>query len=319
MPTTEGIPTWEDFPSFYNNPFVQKIANMEKWTVSDNTKRPIDMHALIHEQKVWGMAFDRGYNPLVDLKTLCNVIPTAANNAFYLDALSDNFVVLDIEPTCPEPIKQKFLELPYLYGETSMSGKGLHLVFDLPKDIIEKYPNAKTKIALKDGNGYYEILLYHMVTFTRNVLPPSAYTEDISVFENVFELLAMQAKETSIAQGQTIDDIDTSTIPEFEEIVDKLQKHKYKKTAYDFVDRRNGKDYDHSAFEFGATGFYYRILNKILESDEFNDHEYTDNEKAIILYTVTTNMLPERAKHETIRNGMPWLLFIASQCIAKSD
>lgn len=319
MPTNEGIPTWEDFPQFYNNPFVKQIAKIEKWTVSDKDKRPIDMHALIHEQKVWGMSFDRGYNPLVNLKTLCDVIPSAKNNAFYLDAIADNFVVLDIEPTCPDIIKRKFLELPYLYGETSMSGKGLHLVFELPKHILEKYPNAKNKIALKDGNGHYEILLYHMITFTRNVLPPSTYKEDIAVFENIFELLAMQAKDTSTAQGQKIEDIDTTTIPHFEEIVDELETKKYGKTAYDFVDRKNGKDHDHSAFEFGATGFYYRALNKLIESDEYKNHEYTDEEKAIILYTVTSRMLPERAKHETIRNGMPWLLFVASQLIAKSD
>lgn len=319
MPNANGIPTWEDFPRFYNSDFIKAIADKEKWTVSDNKKRPIDMYALINDQKVWGAAFDRGYNPLVNLKTLCATIPNAINNAFKLDAFEDNFVILDIEPSCPEPLKQKFLELPYEYGEISMSGKGLHLVFDFPRDILEKYPNAKNKLSLKDGNGYYEILLYHMVTFTRNMIKPSDFKTDISEFENMFELLAMQAKDTSTAQGVAVTDVKTDDIPQFDDIKDTLEQHTYNKTAYDFVDKRNGKNHDFSAFEFGATGFYYRTLNRLLATDKYKDHKYTDEEKAVILYSVTTDVLPYREKHDSLRNNMPWLLFIASQLIAKSD
>ena len=80
---------------------------------------------------IWGAAFDRGYNPLVDLETVCKTLPTAANNTYHLDALIDKIVVLDVEPKCPEEIKRQFLSLPYLYSETSMSGNGLHLIFNL--------------------------------------------------------------------------------------------------------------------------------------------------------------------------------------------
>lgn len=309
----EGIPSWRDFPEFYNNPFVKQIENIEKWTVSDKNKRPIDMHALIHEQKVWGMAFDRGYNPLVDLKTLCETIPSATNNAYYLDALVDKFVVLDIEPKCPNHIKQKLLELPYLYGEVSMSGNGIHLVFSLPESILDKYPDAKMKQALKEEHGYYEILLNHMITFTRNALPPSQCKEDISIFDNVFELLAMKAKPSvSTDNAISVTDIDTESIPHFDALMAPLKSQKYNKTPDDFYN-------DMSKFEFGATGFYYRALKKLLKDNTYKDHEYTDAEKALIVYSATSANIPYRAKHEQSRNGMPWLLFVATSLIAKSD
>lgn len=312
MPT-EGIPTWRDFPTFYENAFIKRIASSKKWTVSDKNKRPIDMYTLIHEQKVWGMAFDRGHDPLVDLETLCEVIPSATNNAYYLDALIDNFVVLDIEPKCPDVIKQQFLNLPYLYGEISMSGKGIHLVFDLPKDIVEKYPAVKQKLALKEQHGYYEILLNHMITFTRNTLPPSEFKEDISVFDHVFEMLAMQAKESEAVSDQiVVKDINTDNIPYYDRLMTTLRSVKYNKTSNDF----HG---DMSKYEFGATGFYFRALMKLLKNNTYKDHTYTDEEKAIILYKLTSEKLPPREKHEQTRNNMPWLLYIATCLIAKAD
>lgn len=309
----EKIPTWKDFPKFYENAFIKNIADSEKWTVSDKNKRPIDMHALIHEQKVWGLAFNRGYHPLVDLKTLCEVIPSATNNAYYLDALVDNFVVLDIEPKCPIHIKERFMKLPYLYAETSMSGKGVHLVFDLPVDILDKYPAAKQKLALKEEHGYYEILLNHMITFTRNAIPISDDPDDISVFEHVFEKLAMEAKETeTVADQIVVDEIDTDNIPYYDKLMMTLRSQTYTKTPADFHN-------DMSKYEFGITGYYFRALLKLLKDNKYKDHEYSDEEKAIILYKLTSEKIPHRDKHDQMRNKMPWLLYIATSLIAKSD
>lgn len=309
----EKIPTWRDFPDFYENTFIKNIANSEKWTVSDKDKRPIDMYALIHKNKVWGMAFDRGYNPLVDLKTLCETIPSATNNAYYLDALVDKYVILDIEPKCPDKIKQRLLELPYIYGEVSMSGKGIHLVFELPEKILDRYPDAKMKLALKEDHGYYEILLNHMVTFTRKMIQPSPCTENISTFENVFELLAMKAKpSTSTINSLEITEIDTDNIPHFNTLVSPLKFQNYNKSPDDFHN-------DMSKYEFGAAGFYYHALEKLLDNNKYKGHEYTDEEKAIILYSVIKEKIPFREKHEQVRNNMPWLLYIATRLIEKSD
>ena len=264
--------TWRDFPDFYNNEFIKTIAQNEKWTVSDKDKCPIDMHAFIHEQKIWGMSLTRGYNPFVDLDTLNEVLPNASNNAYYLDAITDKFVILDIEPKCPDIIKQSMIKLPYVYGEVSMSGKGYHLAFPLP-ELINNYPNAINKLALKHDLGYFEVLMNHMVTFTRNVLPPAEPEYTIEDFEHVFELLAEQAKETKTSNGtiESIENINTDNIPNFDTIINSLANQTYGRTAIDFGD-------DLSRYEFGMCGFYASILKRIMPNHEYKGHKYTDEQ-----------------------------------------
>jgi hypothetical protein len=305
--------TYKDFPEFYNNAFVQSIANKEKWRVSDKYKRPLDMRALIDKQVVWGMANNRGYNPLVDLQTLINVLPDATNNAYHLETAIDKFVVLDIEPKCPDVIKEQLLKLPYLYGETSMSGKGVHLVFDLPKELWKEYPVIHDKLAIKESHGYYEILLNHMVTFTRNALPETVPEKEISEFEKLFEKLASEAKPTAVASCDiSIDEIDTDSIPYYGRTMTVLRAQKYRKKPEDFSN-------DMSRYEFGMAGFYWRALKRLLKNPQYSNAEYTDEQKAIVIYVLLSENLEFREKHDSQRNGMPWLLHLATQIISKSD
>lgn len=329
MSTQDKIPTWEDFPAFYENPIIKSIADKEKWTVSttkipegvenhQKTKMPIDMVAFMTESKIWGAKYDRGYNPLVDLKTLCQVIPSATNNAYYLDALTDGIVVLDIEPKCPSEIKTQFLKLPYLYAETSLSGYGLHLIFYLPKIILDKYPEARNKLSLKEENGYYEILLNHMVTFTRNALPPSKCEASIDDFEGVFESLASKAKPSQSAEHVVIDEIDIESIPYYDELMDKILPQKYAKTLQDFPQKGNKTGFDNSGYEFGMSNFYYRALQRLLIDGHYKDHTFTDEEKAIIVYQCVSQNIAYRPKHDETRENMPWLLYVATCLIARS-
>ena len=312
--------TMYEFPEFYNNPIIQSIAPVEKWTVSDKTKRPIDMKALIERQEIWGASFKRGYNPLVDLNTLRQAIPNATNNAFYLDAERDGIVVLDAEPYCPDQVKELFLGLPYLYGETSMSGKGIHLIFKLPHLILERYPNAKTKMALREEHGYYEILMNHMVTFTRNVIPRKPILYDNSVFDNIFELLASQATVTVKAESINAEDIDISSIPYSHTIINVLKGQTYYKKLTDFVCDKGANKYDNSKYEYNMALFYYQRFQRMTQGTfKMKDHEYTAEEKAVIIYEVIKEKIEHREKHDTLRNGMPWLLYIASTMVSKTD
>ena len=74
-----------------------------------------------------------------------------------------------------------------------------------------------------------------------------------------------------------------------------------------------------SKYEFGMTGYYFRMLSKLIKNNQYKDHTYTDEEKAIILYKVISEKIPHRDKHDQMRNKMPWLLYIATSLIAKSD
>ena len=321
-----NIMTYHDFPMFYENPIIKKLSENEKWTVSTTKspdpskkdKMPIDMHALIHNSKVWGCAFDRGYNPLVTLKTVCDAIPTAVNNTYYLDAIIDKIVVLDIEPGCPDFLKKRFMQMPFLYGEWSMSGRGLHLIFDFPEDIFLKYPDAQNKQVLKEKNGYYQILLNHMVTFTRNTIPYPEQPDMESSFRNMFEILASQAVPSKTAgQVQEIEDC-MENIPGAETIIETLSVQKYTKTLTDFPQKGSKTGYDNSAYEFGMSAFYHRLLNSFLTQEPYCKRHYTDEEKALIIYHCIENNIEHRAKHDELRCGMPWLLFVAANVTAKT-
>lgn len=341
MSLEENItPTWRDFPEFYNNPTIKELGKNQKWTVSTTKspegskipkKMPLDMYELVNNQKIRGLSEERahkeGYNPYLTLDDLCEVLPNATNNAYYLDAvLRDKIVVLDIEPSCPQELKEKLLKLPYLYGEISMSGKGVHLIFDLPEEILDKYPLAKNKVTMMDSSHSYEILLNHMVTFTRNALPPSPYEEDISVFEEIFEQLCQSVKYDTDSVNMTVENIDTDDIPNYDLLMKLLNLRQYDKSLKDFPYRdHNGNivrpgEYDNSVYEYNISRFYYKRLQSMLpNSGEFKDHIYTDSEKAILVYKCVEQAIDHRDKHDTTRNGMPWLLFVASTLIAKVE
>lgn len=304
--------TYKDFPEFYAHPFIQSIAGNTKWTVSDNQKRPIDMKALLYDHKVYGARMDfetEASNPCVTLQRLCDILPNAANHAYFLNAIVDKFVVLDIEPKCPDKIKKKLLDTSFVYGEVSMSGKGYHLIYPLP-EILNEYPVAQKKIVMKEEHGYYEILLNHWVTFTRNMISPKEKPKhDFTVF---FEELAKLQKEV-IRANIEIDEPDTENIPKYDYLTEILSHCVYSKKPEDF----HG---DISKYEYGHIGFLYWNLKKLLNISYIKAaHEYTPSEKAWMLYTVAKEKIPRRDKHEEYRNNLPWLLYLAGEIIAKSD
>lgn len=328
--TQDRIMEYTDFADFYNNPVIKQIAVNRRWTVSTTkeivdkngkkkSKMPIDMYELIHNERIWGCAWNRGHHPLVDLQTVCDVLPTARNNAYMLDANEDGFVVLDVEGRCPEFMKKEFLKLPYLYGEISMSGHGLHLIFELPKDILAKYPNAMTKSSLQSKSKDYEVLMAdHFVTFTRNTLPPASGERTVKDFENIFEALCRIQRKSVQADSISVTDIDTSSIADFDKIMNYLRKKQYNKTITDF-EYENKTGYDHSAYEHYASRFYYTSLKRLLNNPAYAGKEYTDDEKAIIIYSIAKEKIPYREKHDETRAGMPWLMFLVTRMIAKTD
>ena len=298
--------TYKDFNEFYEHPFIKSIAHKKRWSVSDKNKVPIDMYALEHENKICGAQY-RDERCLVDLEHLCNFLPNAANNAFYLDALVDGIVVLDIEPVCPEPIKNQLLELPYLYGERSMSGQGYHLFFKLP-DLIINYPAAQKKTAMKEKHRYYEILMNHWVTFTRDMLPDSTATNND--FEALFEDLAKQQVEVD-KKNIDIEALNPDDIPLGHEIINILMNQEYKKEPEDFY-------HDMSTYEYGHMGFLYQKLKQLLNVSKFKkQHNYSDNERTWLLYLTAQEVIPYRSKHDEFRDNLPWLLYLAKDLISK--
>lgn len=301
--------SYKDFSDFYNNQFIQDIARNPKWTVSDKKKMPIDMFSFKTFGKISGALFTNELS-LVTLDELNRILPNAKNNAYYLDALTDKYVVLDIEPICPDELKNELLQTPYIYGEKSMSGKGYHLVFRLP-ECIAKYPDAQKKVAFKDENKYYEILMCHWVTFTRNMIPPSVCDNDN--FERLFETLASQQKKS--AQNRTFTEYDELSVFNEGEIIKLACMQPYGKKPSDFKKEKTGEA-DLSRYEFGYCCHLYHRIMRIINFNRIKKlHTYTTDEIIHLVYKCAVKMIPPRAKHNELRYDLPWLLFVANQSV----
>lgn len=294
-------------PDFNTHPFIQSIAGKQRWTVSDNTKRPLDMFMLIYRNKVVGAAYHDEAS-LESLPVVQQYIPNAPNYTFYMDALTDGFVMLDVEKTCPQDIKDQLLKLPYIYGEVSASGKGYHLIFPIP-DCFSEYPIAQKKIVMKEEHGYYEILLNHYAMFTRRMIAP-ADPDTTESFDNLFRSMCKKQKE--VVKGDAdVNLTEPEPGPDYDKIVGLLNRQTYRKTPDDFSG-------DISRFEYGFISTRYQLLKKLLAVNSIAPgYTYSDNEKAWILYNLAKDNLPHRAKHDEVRNNLPWLLYLAQDVIAK--
>lgn len=270
------------------------------------------MNVLINDGYIWGASPNKS-NPFVDLKTLTDFLPDATNNAYMINAHDDKHVILDIEPICPQNIKDDLLKLPYVYGEISMSGKGFHLVFPLSNELWDKYPAIHNKKKLQRKDRYYEILLDHMITFTRKTIPfpDSSNVKDIKEFDNILEDLAKSTIVTAVpTECILIDDINTDDIPQYAKTISVLSAQIYDKKPIDFYD-------DMSRYEFGMASFYHHKLRSLQKHYSYKNAQYSDEQKAIIIYKLLLSKLEPRAKHMTSRRNMPYLLYIATDIIAR--
>ena len=298
------------FPGFYDNPVVALLADAKRWTISDKDKRPIDFPALFGENTDDGQSKIRGAlhtdeRCLVSLHELTSRLPDAANHAFYLQAQTDGVVILDIEPSCPPAIRDMLLELPALYAEYSMSGRGYHLVLPLPSNFYD-YPVALEKKVLQDTSKHFEVLLTHWITFTRKTIPYTSWDASMPNsprWDWVYGMLASNAKPSSREHLDISDQ--KPNIPHEEEILSYLNTTPINKTLDDF-------NHDHSRYEFSVLGTIYNHLIQVLHhltlTGVIDDPEDYDEEMRIwLMYQAATNIIEHRPKHDEIRSGMPLL------------
>ena len=298
------------FPEFFTNPIIQAIAEVPRWTVSDNEKVPIDMRALLDRGVIWG-AREISETCLVTLSEMTDKLPQAANNAYYIRSQTDGFAVLDIEKTCPPEIAAELLKIPALYAERSMSGKGYHLLLPLPANFWS-FPIAAGKRVLKEEHGWYEILLDHWVTFTRNVIPAHQLPQPDVVgtpWEDLYKTLGSLAVEAPTAEFDIA--LERPDIVRLDQIVELMTRRPLEKTLEDF----HG---DYSRYEFSSLGTLYNRLAPILVAikDAEPDAVYDGSAVSWLVYEAGTRLLPPRAKHDEIRNGMPLLLNAAVGLVA---
>lgn len=315
------------FPDFYGNTAIRMLGEAVRWTVSGRLgedaggkgKAPIDMRALLDLGRVRG-AWTTGEECLVTLGELTTRLPDAANHAFYLQAHTDGLMVIDVEPNCPTDIVANLLALPGLiYTETSMSGHGYHLLAALPENFYD-HTVASSKRVLREEHGWYELLLYHWVTFTRRpigeaVIERAQETDHTLApfvsLEDVYASLASKAQPNSSAAV-----VPTGNgAPEI-----KGGRHIVERTleaARPRLKRLDDFAHDHSRWEFSVLGTLFREMRQHLVVVGFlRRRTYSADDQAWLLYQAAVQAIPGRAKHHERRNGRPFLLDRAAAMVA---
>lgn len=315
------------YKNFRSQPWIQKIAEKRKWTICDNTKMPIDMFVLQYRHAICGANSEKPWS-LLTLDEVHKIVPDQANFDFYMQGVLDGIVVLDIEPDCPEQIKQNLLKLPALYCEESMSGKGIHMVFPYPHKIAAKIPNIQSKVVLKPKHKWYEILLYHYVTFTGREIKHTP-TKSIDHFNKLFKGLAIQKIkhdqnrhniEISIEDIQELEPKGCPVLNDILYYIKNEASHR-SKTPADYGN-------DLSTYEYYHMAYLDHKLESILKISYIDDGIKATKplslaERAWCVYTAGSKFLPYRDKHEVYKKyndiRVPWLLYLSLKAIENNE
>lgn len=321
------------FPDFYANSAIATLAPAARWTISGSLaddpddpddpragrKAPIDIRQLLDGHDIAGKrlrgAWARDEQCLITLADLTQRIPNAANAAFYLQAATDGLIIIDVEPSCPPEIAANLINLPgLLYTEVSMSGRGYHLIAALPRS-FHNHPMAAGKRVLRHAQGWYEILLDHWVTFTRQPIEtwPAPNSQGVASVDELYTELAAVATAVSNASGA---DVRTAAeppeIPHGRQIV--LQTVN---ASLDKLKEPAEFDYDNSRWEYSVLAtLYIRMDTPMGLYSSFDGSVYSDSDQAWLLYLASLEVLPHRRKHNEMRNRRPYLLDRAASIIA---
>lgn len=321
------------FAGFYTNPTIVSLAHHARWTISgqlsetDGHKAPIDVRHLLMGCSSWCQhagpvrgARHTDEQCLLTLDELSVQVPMATNAAFFLQAHIDQVMVIDIEPTCPPKVRNALLALPgILYAERSMSGHGHHLVTRLPGNLLE-FPIAAQKRVLQHHDKWYEVLFEHWITFTRSDQPlPGAPTtndrasQDVGPFpetdfvtiDDLYAHLASKATVNhSVNSAGLSTDVDLDEIDGAPELIAEAiaRASQRMKTIEDF-------NHDTSRWEFSILGsLYFAFAPLVANRATLDGDSLNDGQLAVLLAQAARQVLPHRDKHESTRNGRPFLL-----------
>ena len=321
------------FPEFYDNAHIAALASEPRWTVSTQEaterfphKAPLDMRCLLYggtsrsgdrlKPGTIRGAYKADRTCLVTLDELTDRLPKASNCAYYLRATFDGYMVVDIEKKCPPEEAARLLAMPgALYTETSMSGRGYHLLMPMPKNFRD-YGPATRKRKLQHPQGWWEILLEHYVTLTRKPIPADVCEamaalapEAPPTWEELWAEIADGAHDA--VKGELELDNEKPEIPFEEEIIAHVIRRPHGKTKAEFHN-------DTSRFEFSVLGVLWHRLGPVVGYYAYlaPADTYTDSVLVWLLYACAVKVLPHREKHDGERGGMPYLWDRAANLVA---
>lgn len=324
---------FSNFPEFYAHPLIQRLSVNERWSVSGVTdkqqesgqpggKAPLCLLLLEQGKHVGAKNWSSWRNPPDEaelgaagsLQDVCEIAPYWPNVAYHIDAWIDGVFAVDIEPDCPDDIKQQFLRTNYIYGEVSMSGKGYHLFYSVNWErFAEAYPIAAKKDHIQSADKSFEVHLSHWITFTRRMIPPCQAPERKTLTDLLIPVF-LSAKPSNTGDAPIWnEDLQIDDIPGADLIQRTLTRYltPYPKTPESVKDM--------SKYEFGHVGYLYRqLLICIGRTPVLRANRYTTDQLLLLLYSLAVDRIPYRPKHDTERFGLPWLLWLCQDNMAKN-
>lgn len=284
------------------HPGLETLATQSRWTVSDKDKRPIHLGMLRDQKRIMGLRPDDLSYGCVTLDGVEPILGAPATNyAYRLIASIDRVCVVDIEPGCDPHMRDELFTLEHTYAEMSSSGHGFHLVCPLPSMFSADFP-----VALKHPSGGFEVLFEHWVTFTGReiTLPkPKISTSIDDVCDPLWSAYRLrQSRKTDIAidLSRIADDV-----PHAEDMIAYITRFPFQKELSDFPDpHREG---DHSRYEYYCLGqLLYRLRSRFT---------LNPTQQAHIIASALSQMIPHRPKHDTYRDGLPFIVYQAVRIV----
>jgi len=345
------------FPEFYRNDAIKALGQQRLWTISDPNKRPVDLQNAMRINSsphlpcprcgasscsiLHGAQLREAQSQLLTLDELTSMAPGAANAAMHFDWSLDRSVVLDIEPSCPPEVADQLLRLvtgskaqpepAALYSEVSMSGRGFHVVLPLPTAFASS--GAESRAVMRHPEGWFEVLLYHWITFSRAPIDPARLEAARSdprgdgmtwdgLFAQLASIVPARAKSADIAGLGALasDAIGCELEPVEEWLVRRLVAEHLGSWTKSLSDEYRG---DTSRWEYAKLIWLSGHALELLSGWDFAvrggppgspgfaepapDEEFLAS-LARVVYTAAGEVIPARAKHAGTRSGLPYLL-----------
>lgn len=330
--------------TFRANPLIAFLADDPWWTMSDNEKRPIHAKNFLETGYVHNVKFD-GEHPLVTLHAL-DADPNldAVNRAYRLRARENRVMMIDVEPSAPDAMKEEVLAFPAHYTELSKNG-GVHLLIRVPDDLINdenrylfddlavfKEPVPKDYQGKQSRQAHYEVILNdHFITFTKKMdvaKPVADFVHDDEQREklkgflaNIVALDADRKHERERAKAYRVQLLEDSLDETKQADVKAFLKLRVFDTAREQAGEKSPDDYggDNSRYEMGvANSLANQVIRNhrlALDTVSFRDLAGRLGEQELIYatYLLLEEIAPYRDKHDEERDNLPWLLYTAKR------
>lgn len=235
----------------------EKLKQMPIWTLSTKDKFPVNFIETIKQNRIIGLTA-RNKTQTVDYYTLCNYI---LDTALITMTIPEGYMIVDVESYASDELKNYCKTLNPIYAETSMSGKGMHLLFEYPKN-YNKYPNAMNRSVIKSKDKTFEILFDHACIFTGNQIHTTGEHTVDTLYASVAKHIA-EVKDIIINNFEPLTDADRPVVEYL------MNSGLYSKDIF----KRSDGTVDTSAFDFATVAnwynmikIYYNIINTQLPS-----------------------------------------------------